>query len=70
MEIGEKIDDGDQDHEKNHCAGNEEMSRNVKKKQKFPHSGLKSKRRKIGLVIHLYINTIYIPVNDNLICDM
>lgn len=52
MEIGEKIDDGDQDHEKNHCAGNEEMSRNVEKKQKFPHSGLKSKRRKIGLVIH------------------
>lgn len=48
MEIGEKIDDGDQDHEKNHCAGNEEMSRNVEKKQKFPHSGLKSKRRKIG----------------------
>lgn len=46
--IEEKIDDGDQDHEKNHCAGNEEMSRNVEKKQRFPHPGLKFKRRTIG----------------------
>lgn len=68
--IEEKIDDGDQDHEKNHCAGNEEMSRNVEKKQRFPHPGLKFKRRTIGLIIHIYIKTIYIPVNDNLICDM
>lgn len=56
MGIEEKNDDG-LDHEKSHCAGNDEMSRSVEKNQKLPHLGLKSKRRKIGL--YTFIQFIY-----------
>lgn len=54
MGIEEKNDDGDQDQEKIHCAGNEKLSKSVEKKQKFPHPGLKSKRRKIGIYPNIH----------------
>lgn len=56
--IEEKNNDGI-DHEKSHCVGNEEISRSVEKKQKFPNPGLKSERRKIGLYLYIHLYILY-----------